>query len=84
MKETILKIIWVTLGLSFTTYAGLYLYLDYAKSEISIHGHIAMAIGIFFSYAVGAALMGLLFFSNKHGHDAEVHFISENASDKTK
>lgn len=70
------------MGLSAATYAGLYLYLDYADSEISIHGHIAMAIGIFFSYAVGAGLMGLLFFSNKHGHDAEVHFSAEEDSGK--
>ncbi|MEX0299378.1 MAG: hypothetical protein AB3N28_09935 [Kordiimonas sp.] len=58
--------------------------MDYKEFELSMHGHIAAVLAIFFTYSVGAALMALLFFSNKHGHDDQVHYIlDDDSSDET-
>lgn len=40
--------------------------------EMTIHGWIAMAIGVVFSMAVGIGLMALVFFSARHGYDDRV------------
>jgi hypothetical protein len=37
--------------------------------EMSVHGYIAMALGIIFSLALGFGLMGLMFYSSRHGYD---------------
>jgi hypothetical protein len=33
------------------------------------NGYIAMTLGVVFSVVVGCGLMGLLFYSNRHGYD---------------
>lgn len=33
------------------------------------HGYIAMTLGVVFSVALGCGLMGLLFYSSRHGYD---------------
>ena len=38
-------------------------------TPISIHGYIAMALGIFFSLVVGVGLMALVFYSSRAGYD---------------
>jgi len=83
MKKTILYIAAAVLGLSLATYISLVYIMSKQGMDMSIHGHIAMALGIFFTYGVGAGLMALLFFSNKHGHDQQVHNStnSNNTSD---
>ncbi len=40
--------------------------------EMSIHGWIAMGIGVVFSMAVGIGLMALVFFSARQGYDDRV------------
>ena len=37
--------------------------------EMSTHGYIAMWLGIMFSLALGFGLMGLMFYSSRHGYD---------------
>ena len=37
--------------------------------EMSVHGYIAMVLGIIFSLALGFGLMGLMFYSSRHGYD---------------
>jgi hypothetical protein len=37
--------------------------------EMSIHGYIAMILGIVFSLVLGCGLMGLMFYSSRHGYD---------------
>ena len=37
--------------------------------EMSTHGYIAMWLGIMFSLALGFGLMGLRFYSSRHGYD---------------
>jgi hypothetical protein len=37
--------------------------------EMSVHGYIAMILGIVFSLVIGCGLMGLMFYSSRHGYD---------------
>ena len=38
-------------------------------TPMSIHGYIAMGLGIVFTMALGGGLMFLVFYSNRHGRD---------------
>jgi hypothetical protein len=37
--------------------------------EMSVHGYVAMILGVVFSLAVGCGLMALMFYSSRHGYD---------------
>ena len=37
--------------------------------EMSVHGYVAMILGIIFSLVVGCGLMALVFYSNRRGYD---------------
>jgi hypothetical protein len=37
--------------------------------EMSIHGYIAMILGIVFSLVIGCGLMALMFYGSRHGYD---------------
>jgi len=37
--------------------------------EMSIHGYIAMILGIVFSLVIGCGLIVLMFYSSRHGYD---------------
>jgi hypothetical protein len=41
------------------------------ETEMSVHGYVAMALGIFFSLAIGVGLMSLVFYSSRMGYDDE-------------
>ncbi len=43
------------------------------EQEISLHGFIALGLGIVGSLVVGGGLMALVFFSSRSGHDQAVH-----------
>jgi hypothetical protein len=43
--------------------------------QMSNHGYIAMALGIFFSLVVGIGLMTLVFYSSRAGYDEPPHQI---------
>lgn len=50
--------------------AGFWIALTHGKiPHISVHGWIAMSIGIFFSVAIGGGLMWLSFYSSRNGFD---------------
>jgi hypothetical protein len=36
---------------------------------VSVHGYIAMSLGIVFTLLVGCGLMGLMFYSSRHAYD---------------
>ena len=38
-------------------------------APMSVHGYIALILGIVFSLIVGCGLMALVFYSNRHGYD---------------
>lgn len=47
------------------------------NAEPRIHMLIATALGVGLSVLLGTALMTLVFLSNRDGHDAEAHHVSE-------
>jgi len=53
--------------------AGLFVYVGWTTPEggtpMSIHGYIAMALGIVVTMGLGIGLMLLMFYSNRHGRD---------------
>lgn len=55
-----------------------------AGTDMSIHGWIAMALGIFFTILVGCGLMGLMFYSSRAGFDDKAGNLREagNLRDK--
>lgn len=63
----------VALGL--VAYWALYVFGKIEGVTLSGHGVTAMIIGLFFTLVIGFGLMALLFFSNKHGHDDQVHHL---------
>jgi hypothetical protein len=40
-----------------------------ANITVSVHGYIAMILGIVFTLLVGCGLMALMFYSSRHGYD---------------
>lgn len=42
------------------------------RSAMSVHGYIALALGAFFTFALTAGLMALVFYSSRQGYDDEV------------
>ncbi len=67
--KTFLKI----LGYSLAATAVVFFFLRWAMAqqglEWGLFGNIVMALGTFFTMALGASLMALLFHSNRSGHD---------------
>jgi hypothetical protein len=45
--------------------------------QMSVHGYVAMILGIVFTLLVGCGLMGLLFYSSRHGYDEPPDFNNE-------
>src|SRR5262245_63288089 len=42
-------------------------------AEMSVHGWIALTLGILFSLIVGCGLMALVFYSSRRGYDERAH-----------
>lgn len=81
MLKNILSILLLCSIATAVGYYALEVYMATQDVELSIHGKIAMALGVFFTFAVGFGLMGLIFFSNRGGHDEEVHQFTINKDD---
>lgn len=68
-----LKSVLVGLGffaaLAGISWLGIHLWTSMGDVEISVHGYIALALGISLTAAVGIGLMALLFYSARRGHD---------------
>ena len=47
----------------------LFFWFDLGEVEISIHGFIAMGLGIVLTLALGIGLMALVFYSSRQGYD---------------
>jgi cation transporter-like permease len=45
---------------------GVWTHID---AKMSVHGWIALVLGVVFSFAVGIGLMGLMFYSSRRGYD---------------
>jgi hypothetical protein len=42
---------------------------------MSVHGWIALTLGVLFSVILGCGLMGLVFYSSRRGYDEQVHAV---------
>jgi len=52
-----------------------------SHAQMSIHGWIALGLGVFFSVIVGCGLMALMFFSSRRGYDERAREISIHRED---
>jgi hypothetical protein len=52
---------------------GLWAWQEIGEVEIGRHGLIALGLGVGASFALGAGLMALLFFSARRGYDDRAH-----------
>ena len=48
--------------------------------SISIHGFLALGLGVLVTFALGVGLMALVFFSNRYGYD-ENKFVGKDKMD---
>ena len=44
-------------------------WVAHSDVQMSIHGYIAMGLGVFFSLVIGFGLMALTFYSSRRGYD---------------
>jgi hypothetical protein len=65
----------VLLGL-FGASAGvaLWAWQEIGEVEMSTHGLVALGLGAVVTFALGAGLMALVFFSNRRGYDERAHW----------
>jgi len=52
-----------------------------SHAQMSIHGWIALGLGVFFSVVVGCGLMALMFYSSRRGYDERASEISRRPDD---
>lgn len=64
----------LTLGglLAFAVGVSIYVWWQLEDVELGIHGTIAMILGIVFTFATGAGLIRLMYYSHRHGHDDDL------------
>jgi hypothetical protein len=55
--------------IAFAVWFLVYMAPDTGDATLSGHGSTALTLGIVFSIVVGVALMALVFWSHRHGHD---------------
>lgn len=51
---------------------AVYAWQTLGASEMSVHGYIALALGIIGTAGLGIGLMSLVFYSNRYGYDDRV------------
>ena len=68
-KKSILIGLGFLAALAGVSWMGIHLWSGMGDVEISLHGYIALALGISLTAAVGIGLMALLFYSARRGHD---------------
>jgi hypothetical protein len=52
---------------------ALWAWREIGEVEISRHGMMALALGVSLTFALGAGLMALVFFSNRRGYDDQAY-----------
>jgi hypothetical protein len=72
MKTFLVVVFWIAL-LGGAGYAAYETWVGINDVEISTHGKIALALGVTVTFALGAGLMFLVFYSSRKGYDADDH-----------
>jgi uncharacterized protein YneF (UPF0154 family) len=63
----VISILLIILALAVSVAIDAWVAMD--QVEMSVHGYIAMTLGIIVSLALGFGLMGLMFYSSRQGYD---------------
>jgi hypothetical protein len=71
----LLGLLLVSLGVA------LWVWQDLGEVEIGVHGLIALGLGALFTFALGAGLMLLMFFSERRGYDDRAHEADRTHAD---
>ncbi|MEZ5932557.1 MAG: hypothetical protein R3F54_11470 [Alphaproteobacteria bacterium] len=67
--RTLLTLV-ILLGLlALSSLFGYWVWTELGEVEMSVHGWIALTLGVVFTFLVGAGLMTLVFFSSRRGYD---------------
>jgi heme/copper-type cytochrome/quinol oxidase subunit 3 len=61
----------VILALSFVA-IGIYAWQTLGASELTVHGYIALVLGVIGTIGLGVGLMALVFYSHRYGYDERV------------
>lgn len=77
LKQRFLAVMKVAAAFSIVIAAIAVILVARGSDEIHLHMLIATALGAGLSVLLGTALMSLVFLSNRHGHDAEAHHLSD-------
>lgn len=68
MQRFLLFTVLIAVGLAAAVF-GVMAWQSAGEAEISLMGWLALAGGVFFTVLLGGGLMGLVFYSSRHGHD---------------
>ena len=63
----IISVLLALLGLAI--WWAVHAWTSLGEVEMSVHGYLAMILGIIFSLLVGCGLMALMFYSSRRGYD---------------
>jgi hypothetical protein len=75
--KTLLVIAGLLALLGITVGWAIWAWQQTAGVEMSGHGYAAMFLGILFTILVGCGLMGLMFYSSRHGYDEAATDLSD-------
>ncbi|MCB1883998.1 MAG: hypothetical protein KDG89_08390 [Geminicoccaceae bacterium] len=71
MRTTLLTIFVMLLALGVACLFAWYVWHQMDGVQISLHGYLALALGVGLTFALGAGLMALVFISSRRGFDDE-------------
>ncbi len=66
------RLMWLMLGLAAAGVVGLFIWVWAAGMPFHFHMMLAMSLAVVFSLLLAGALMGLVFLSNRSGHDDSI------------
>lgn len=81
--KNILAIVLSAIAIGAVSYWGMTVLVATQGVELSIHGKIALGLGVLFTMVIGFGLMALIFYSNRHGHDETVYHLTDDADEVT-
>ncbi len=81
--KNILAIVLSAIAIGAVSYWGMTVLVATQGVELSIHGKIALGLGVLFTMAIGFGLMALIFYSNRNGHDETVYHLTDDTDEVT-
>ena len=80
-RTTIATVVLLLAFLGVSTWWAVHTWMGAEGGQISGHGWTAIVLTVVFSLAVGFGLMGLLFYSRRHGYDEPPEVDSRSRDD---